>query len=157
MTLFENSVRMGYIHHDTALRQLSEEYKTSEQPIDPKTGLIHATAAFPPELDKQPLAVLKDEFVEYKKNMINVRVNGERLVSKMMLYFKNDVLEKDFGKIRIQSGKCGQYVQQTFESTTPKDFESSHKNSGSELNELEIEMKEFEIKLVNEKIRKISV
>lgn len=157
LDMFAKSVKQSFVVHDTAHQQLVKRYSTFEHPINLNTGGIDHDIVFPTDTNEQPLIVLKNEYDEFKKEMKEIKINGETLVSKMRLYFDSKEIGDEFLKMNIQAGKCSQYIRLGFESTNKESFLKNVQAFDEESKILRNLSDKFEDKLARQKIKKILV
>ncbi len=157
LDMFAKSVKKSLVVHDIAHQQLVKRYSTFEHPINLDTGGVDHDVVFPTDTNEQPLIALKNEYYEFKKEMNEVKLNGEILVSKMRLYFDSKKIGDEFFKINIQAGKCSQHIRLGFESTNKESFLKNVRAFDEESKILRNLSDKFEDKLGSQKIRKIVV
>lgn len=157
LDMFAKSVKKSFVVHDIAHQQLVKRYSTFEHPINLDTGGVDHDVVFPTDTNEQPLIALKNEYDEFKKEMNEVKLNGEILVSKMRLYFDSKKIGDEFFKINIQAAKCSQHIRLGFESTNKESFLKNVRAFDEESKILRNLSDEFEDKLGSQKIKKIIV
>lgn len=158
LELFLISGKRSFVIQDTFTRKLGQHYGSTEFPMNKKTQeIIHILDEFPKEESEQPAEVFKKEYENFRTELHEVRFNGENLISKLRLYYKNKTLEGDFEKIRSQSGICTQQIRKTVNATTKDEFLDAINNFHDESKELRNLIKNFEQKIIEEKITDINV
>ena len=158
LELFLISGKRSYVIQDMFSRKLAQHYGRAELPMNKKThDIIYLFDEFPKGESEQPAVVFKDEFENFHTELQEIRFNGENLISKLRLYYKNETLEVDYEKIRSQSGICAQQIRKSVNATTRDEFLVGINNFHEESKELINLIKNFEQEIIEEKITDINV